>query len=142
VVLGWEVDDIVHVVHALGEKGVRCLRSKVLAQDDDGIWLAPDGAMVAWLQDPDGHTIALTQLPKPQSGRHGDVVPTLSKSVIVGAISRLPDDATLEDAFETLFFLQKIERGLDDSRQGKVMTHDEAVAHFRTVIARKKSEKQ
>jgi hypothetical protein len=36
-----------------------------------------------------------------------------TKSEIIQAIQDLPDDATLEDAMERLYFLAKIERGLN-----------------------------
>ena len=56
---------------------------------------------------------------------------TITKSDIVRALSELPDDATLDDAFERLFVLHKIERGLRDGQQGHTMTQDEAEAYFR-----------
>jgi hypothetical protein len=36
-------------------------RYEGMTQDDDGIWHAPSGALVVWFQDPDGHTLSLTQ---------------------------------------------------------------------------------
>ena len=56
---------------------------------------------------------------------------SISKSDIVRAVSELPDDATLDDAFERLFVLHKIERGLKDAEEGKTMTQAEVEAHFR-----------
>ena len=56
---------------------------------------------------------------------------TITKSDIVRAVSDLPDDATLDDAFERLFILHKIERGLKDAREGQTMTQDEVEAYFR-----------
>jgi len=56
---------------------------------------------------------------------------TITKSDIVRAVSELPDDATLDDAFERLFVLHKIERGLKDAREGRTMTQDEVEAYFR-----------
>jgi hypothetical protein len=41
------------------------------------------------------------------------------KSEIIRAIEDLPDDATVEDAMERLYFLAKIERGLEQSESGK-----------------------
>jgi catechol 2,3-dioxygenase-like lactoylglutathione lyase family enzyme len=60
-VLGWTVQDIRRTVQDLRGAGVEFQRYKGLAQDDDGIWHAPSGALVAWFQDPDGHTLSLTQ---------------------------------------------------------------------------------
>jgi len=56
---------------------------------------------------------------------------TITKSDIVRAVSNLPDDATLDDAFERLFILHKIERGLKDAREGQTMIQDEVEAYFR-----------
>ncbi len=56
---------------------------------------------------------------------------TITKSHIVRAVSELPDDATLDDAFERLFVLHKIERGLKQAKEGRTFTQDEVEAHFR-----------
>ena len=56
---------------------------------------------------------------------------TITPSDIVRAVSHLPDDATLDDAFERLFILHKIERGLNDAREGQTMTQDEVETYFR-----------
>ena len=57
--------------------------------------------------------------------------PIITKSQIVRAVSELPDDATLDDAFERLFVLHKIERGLREAVEGQTMTQDEVEAYFR-----------
>ena len=59
------------------------------------------------------------------------MTPTITKSEIVRAVSELPDDATLDDAFERLFVLHKIERGLKDREVGKTMSQAEIEAYFR-----------
>jgi catechol 2,3-dioxygenase-like lactoylglutathione lyase family enzyme len=59
--LGWAVPDIRQTVHHLRAAGVAFQRYQGLEQDDDAIWLAPSGALVAWFHDPDGHTLSLTQ---------------------------------------------------------------------------------
>jgi catechol 2,3-dioxygenase-like lactoylglutathione lyase family enzyme len=60
-VLGWAVADIGRAVHHLRAAGVVFQRYEGMTQDDDAIWHAPSGALVAWFQDPDGHTLSLTQ---------------------------------------------------------------------------------
>ena len=55
----------------------------------------------------------------------------ITKSDIVRAVSELPEDATLDDAFERLFVLHKIERGLREGEAGETMTQDEIEAYFR-----------
>lgn len=56
---------------------------------------------------------------------------TITKSDIIRAVSELPDDATLDDAFERLFVLHKIEHGLKEGEAGETMTQAEAEAHLR-----------
>lgn len=51
------------------------------------------------------------------------------KTEIVRAIQDLPDDATVEDAMERLYFLAKIERGLEQS-DGETIAHEDIKARF------------
>jgi hypothetical protein len=51
------------------------------------------------------------------------------KNEIVRAIQDLPDDATVEDAMERLYFLAKVERGLEQS-DGETIPHEEIKAKF------------
>ena len=51
------------------------------------------------------------------------------KTEIVRAIQDLPDDATVEDAMERLYFLAKIERGLEQS-EGETISHEEIKTKF------------
>lgn len=60
-VLGWAVTDIHETVRQLSNAGVEFMRFDGLAQDADGVWLAPSGARVAWFQDPDENTLSLTE---------------------------------------------------------------------------------
>ena len=62
-VLGWDVPDIAATARDLVERGVECQRFEGMDQDELGIWTAPGGARIAWLKDPDGHTLSLTQFP-------------------------------------------------------------------------------
>jgi len=41
-------------------------------------------------------------------------------------INNLPDSATLEEIMAELYLRQKVEHGLDDIRQGRVVSHEEA----------------
>ena len=60
-VLGWNVADIVSIIHSLQEKGVVCEKYDFLQQDDLGIWTSPNGSKVAWFKDPDGNILSLTE---------------------------------------------------------------------------------
>jgi hypothetical protein len=53
------------------------------------------------------------------------------KNEIVRAIHDLPEDATVEeDAMERLYFLAKVERGLEQSESDETISHDEIKARF------------
>jgi catechol 2,3-dioxygenase-like lactoylglutathione lyase family enzyme len=60
-VLGWEVGDLQADMVGLVERGVTFLQVGALEQDEAGVWTAPDGTHIAWLQDPDGNTLSLAQ---------------------------------------------------------------------------------
>jgi len=46
------------------------------------------------------------------------------------AIRALPDGATIDDAIERLCFIAKIEEGLQQSRAGRVTSHDEVKKRY------------
>jgi hypothetical protein len=52
-----------------------------------------------------------------------------AKADIVRVIQDLPDDATVEDAMERLYFLSKVERGLEQS-DDETISHEEIKARF------------
>jgi catechol 2,3-dioxygenase-like lactoylglutathione lyase family enzyme len=62
-VLGWSVASINRIVTRLMDKGVTLERYPSLQQDGRGIWQSPSGAKIAWLKDPDGNILSLTELP-------------------------------------------------------------------------------
>ena len=49
-----------------------------------------------------------------------------TKEQMLNAIRELPDDATLEDAMERLYFLYKVERGIAQADTGQTITQTEA----------------
>ena len=49
-----------------------------------------------------------------------------TKQLIRDAVEKLPPDATVEDAMERLYFLAKIQRGLEQADAGDTLTHEEA----------------
>ena len=59
--LGWSVISLEEVVRALRAKGVVFESYPHLQQNALGIWTAPSGAKVAWVKDPDGNLLSLTQ---------------------------------------------------------------------------------
>jgi len=48
------------------------------------------------------------------------------KESIIEMIKTLPDDVTMEDIIEAIYVRQKIEKGLKDSEEGRLYTHEEA----------------
>lgn len=62
-ILGFRVKEVIPIVKALTEKGVVFLRHAHMKHDDLGIWTAPDGSVqVAWLKDPDGNLLSITNV--------------------------------------------------------------------------------
>jgi hypothetical protein len=59
--LGWSVVRIGEEVRALSARGAAFERYPFLEQDALGIWVAPSGAKVAWLKDPDGNLLSLSE---------------------------------------------------------------------------------
>ena len=53
-----------------------------------------------------------------------------AKKRVIEAVTKLPDDATLEEAMERLYFLAKVERGLDDAQSGRTVSHEEIRGRF------------
>jgi len=49
-----------------------------------------------------------------------------TKKKILKVVEQLPDDATIEDAIERLYFLAKIEKGIREADAGLTVPHDEA----------------
>ena len=59
--LGWLVASIEQVVSGLSRRGVAFEKYPFLDQDACGVWTAPSGAKIAWLKDPDGNLLSLTE---------------------------------------------------------------------------------
>lgn len=53
------------------------------------------------------------------------------KQRIIEVVQQLPDDVTVEDAMERLYFLAKVERGIAQSERGDTISHDEVRKRFR-----------
>lgn len=49
-----------------------------------------------------------------------------TKQLLREAVERLPEDATVEDAMDRLYFLSKVARGLEAADRGEVVIHEEA----------------
>ena len=49
-----------------------------------------------------------------------------TKETVMKSIQELPDDATIEDIIEHLYFVWKIERRLEQADSGDTISHEEA----------------
>ena len=45
---------------------------------------------------------------------------------VLEAVQDLPDDATIEDVMERLYFLAKVDEGLRQAEAGETVSHEEA----------------
>lgn len=59
---GWLVDGIEDDMRTLCAKGVAFTVFEGMAQSEDGIWTSPDGHKIAWMTDPCGNILSLTQM--------------------------------------------------------------------------------
>jgi catechol 2,3-dioxygenase-like lactoylglutathione lyase family enzyme len=53
--------DVAATIRGLTDRGAELERFAGLEQDDLGVWRSPSGARVAWLRDPDGNVLSLTE---------------------------------------------------------------------------------
>jgi toxin ParE1/3/4 len=53
-----------------------------------------------------------------------------AKQLLREALDHVPDDATVEDVMERLYFLAKVARGLEAADRGDVVPHDEIEREF------------
>jgi catechol 2,3-dioxygenase-like lactoylglutathione lyase family enzyme len=60
-IAGWEVEDIDATIEMLVKRDVVFNRYEGMQHRANGVWVAPGGDLVAWLADPDGNTLSLTQ---------------------------------------------------------------------------------
>ena len=60
-VMGWEVTNIEATVKWLTERSVIFEKYPFVQDQKQGIWTTPNGDKVAWLKDPDGNVLSLSQ---------------------------------------------------------------------------------
>ena len=70
--------------------------------------------------------VGRTLFPGLDSGMEAFVAQQSMKQRVLEAVETLPADATIEDAMERLYFLAKIQRGLEQADAGDTVTHEEA----------------
>jgi predicted transcriptional regulator len=52
------------------------------------------------------------------------------KEQVLHAVENLPDNATFEQAMERIYFLSKVQRGLQQADAGELIDHDEVRREF------------
>ncbi len=55
---------------------------------------------------------------------------TTVKDRILESLEQLPASATVEDAMERLYFLSKVERGIQDLEAGRTVSHADVQARY------------
>ena len=60
-ILGWQVSNIESVVDWLQARGVMTEKYPFVPDRERGIWASPTGDKVAWLKDPDGNVLSVSQ---------------------------------------------------------------------------------
>lgn len=53
-----------------------------------------------------------------------------AKQLLREAVEHVPDDATIEDVMDRLYFIAKVARGLEAADRGDVIPHDEIEREF------------
>ena len=59
--LGWSIAGIDKVIADIAARGGKFERFPPMEQDAAGIWQSPSGTRIAWLKDPDGNLLSLTE---------------------------------------------------------------------------------
>jgi len=49
----------------------------------------------------------------------------LTRDKVINSIKDLPDSFTIDELFDRLIFIEKVEQGLKQSEEGNVISHDE-----------------
>lgn len=50
---------------------------------------------------------------------------TVVKEEVIQLIEKMPDDCTVEDILYELYLKQKVDKGLQDIKEGRVVKHEE-----------------
>ena len=58
-----------------------------------------------------------------------------AKKAVLDLVKKLPEDCTLEDIQYQLYVLQKIEKGLKDADEGRVISQEEMEQRFAKWLA-------
>jgi len=56
----------------------------------------------------------------------------VTKEKILSAVNEMPNEVDLDELFERLIFIQKVEEGLEDARDGRVTSAEELLKEVKT----------
>lgn len=54
----------------------------------------------------------------------------MKRETAIETINELPKEFDLEELFEKLLFIEKVEKGLEQSEKGNTVSHEKVVKHF------------
>ena len=57
---------------------------------------------------------------------------TMTKEAVIKVMNDLPNEFELDDLLEKLVFIAKVEKGMQQAREGKVISHDELLKEIKT----------
>jgi predicted transcriptional regulator len=50
----------------------------------------------------------------------------ITKTQLINTLNQLPENMTIDQVIDHLIFVEKVQKGLEDSENGRVFTNDEA----------------
>lgn len=56
----------------------------------------------------------------------------MNKTTVLETLDQLPNEFSTEELIDRLLFVEKVEQGLEDVKEGKVITLDEAKERFKS----------
>ena len=54
----------------------------------------------------------------------------MKRQIAIETVNELPKEFNLEDLFEKLLFIEKVEKGLAQAENGQIVSHEKVVKHF------------
>lgn len=54
----------------------------------------------------------------------------MKRQKVIETVNELPKEFDLEELFERLLFIEKVEKGLEQAQKGETIPHDKVVKHF------------
>jgi hypothetical protein len=52
----------------------------------------------------------------------------ISKTQLINTLDKMPENISIDQVIDQLIFLEKVQKGLDDSTNGRIKTKDQAKA--------------